>query len=388
VIRPARWLAPCLVLLAAVLAPIGCAPTEVDTAYGWSRGGSINGTSALAELIRDRGHEVRSAVRLTETLGRWADVLVRFSPHPGPPARDESRWLLDWLAAGSGRKIVYVPRDFDAQSEFWGRMMAAQPSGTPAEAIEPLRRRRDASQDWAADLPPQPKTPAPPEEWFAVAPGPSAPATSATLGGPWAEGVDAGAAAVSRHEAFRPDEEEVLLVGDGRVLAMDWTTPGGGAVLAVANGSFLLNAALLNRARRPLALRAVDWIGEGPRHVAFVDGPNVLAGDEPPSSSPLHLFQVAPFGWVAAHLAAFGVLFCLALATTLGRPRPAPAAEVDRPSAHPEALGALLARTGRADAARALLEAYRRWRHPSAPPPAGRAAPRPPTPPPVRAPLA
>ena len=77
-IRPAL-----VALFAAALA--GCGETPVDSTYGRSRGPSINGTSALAVLFRQKGHEVRSAVRLREKLGEWADVLVRFAPRPGPP---------------------------------------------------------------------------------------------------------------------------------------------------------------------------------------------------------------------------------------------------------------------------------------------------------------
>jgi len=376
---------PSLLSLLACLGPIGCGSTEVDTTYGRSRGASINGTSAFADLIRQRGSEVRTALRLNETVGGWADVLVRFAPYPGPPDRKEADWMTEWINAAPGRKILYVARDHDTAPEFWDRMLANLPPGTPAEEVDRVKRKRDLSRTWIVDLPPKSKTPARAVEWFAVDPGPPSPAPSKALEGPWADGVDIKAAAIPRHGGFKVEQEDILLSGDGSPLVMTWTLDDGSAVLAVANGSFLLNASLLNRARRPLAIRAVDWLGPAPRKVAFVDGSNVLAeGDEQPSASPLGLLKVPPFGWVAAHLGAFGLLLCLSLAATLGRPRPGPTGEVERPSAHPEALGALLARTGRADVARGLLETYRRWRHPAQA--AGRASPTPP--PPTRAPLA
>lgn len=370
-------LAPAFLFLAGLL-PVGCGPSPVDSTYGRSRGPSINGTGALAELIRQRGHEVRAAVRLNETLGDWAEALVRFSPHPGPPDLDEGRWLMQWLRARPGRRLLYVPHDSDAEPEFWTEMIAAQPKDAPAEVLDRLKKNREESQGWAAELPPRPKTPAPARDWFAVDPKPGPPSSCKALEGPWAEGLDAPAAAVTKHEGFRGDEDEqpVLLKGDGSPLAIAWTLENGSRVLAVANASFLVNASLLNRARRPLAIRVVDWIGPGPGHVGFVEGSSVLAEPDaatPPASSPLYLFSVPPFGLVGAHFLAFLLLLALAYAVRLGRPRPEPPSGVERPSAHPEALGALLARTGRADAARALLEAYRRWRHPSAAP--GRSAP-------------
>ena len=66
---------------------------------------------------------------------------------------------------------------------------------------------------------------------------------------------------------------------------------------------------------------------------------------------------------MAAQLLVLGLAACLARAPRLGRPRPEPPSGEDRPVAHPEALGALLARTGAGRDARPL-DAYRRWRQP------------------------
>ena len=174
---------------------------------------------------------------------------------------------------------------------------------------------------------------------------------------------------------FKIDADEpVLLSGDGAPLAITWSFENGSQVLAVANGSFLLNASLLNRARRPLTMRVAEWIGQPPGHVAFVEGaaPMSEEGDDV-SSSPFRLLSVPPFNWISAQVLGFMLLLALAYAVRLGRPSPEAPTGVERPSAHPEALGALLAKTGRADSARFLLEAYRRWRHPSLA--AGRKAP-------------
>jgi hypothetical protein len=362
-------------LMASALLSAGCGPTEVDTTYGRSRGKSINGTNAFAEILRQGGHEVRVAVRMTDTLADWATVLVRYSLHPGPPDRDEGRWLYEWLQTRPGRKLVYVIQDYDAESEFWDAMLAAEPKDARAEELDRIKRKRDLAKAWVSDLPPKSKEPANETEWFAIEPKPASPSACKTLGGPWAEGVDVEAASVSKHETFKVTEDEpVLLTGDGSPLAISWSFDNGSQVLAVANASFLLNASLLNRSRRPLTMRVVDWIGTSPRHVAFVEGARPLGGDdESASAGPFHLLQVWPFNWISIHLMAFLLLLALSYAVRLGRPLPEPPSGVERPSAHPEALGALLAKTGRADAARFLLEAYRRWRHPSQV--AGRTAP-------------
>src|SRR5208337_818759 len=41
----------------------------LESGYGSSMGSSVNGTGALAALLRNQGHEVRTAWRLTAELG-------------------------------------------------------------------------------------------------------------------------------------------------------------------------------------------------------------------------------------------------------------------------------------------------------------------------------
>ncbi len=69
----------------------------LESGYGSSMGSSVNGTGALAALLRNQGHEFRTAWRLTAELAGWADVIVRFAFAPGPPDREEARWYDDWL---------------------------------------------------------------------------------------------------------------------------------------------------------------------------------------------------------------------------------------------------------------------------------------------------
>ena len=359
---------PCVVLLLLATIGVGCQPPEVDTTYGRSRGSSVNGTGAFAEALRLEGHEVRAAVAATDSLAKWADVIVRLPLHPGPPDKDEGRWLLEWLTKKAGRKVVYVARDSDAEPEFWDALLAAEPKDAKPDRLDRIKREADQARGWRSKLPPKPKETADPSEWFGFAPKPGQPSTCKALSGKWAEGVDAKAAAVAKHETLRLEMgETVLLEGDGAALVASWTMANDNEVLALANASFLLNAALLNRARRPLAMRVVDWIGpaEGSKHVAFVEGASPMAEDAGERRSAFWFLKAPPFDWIFLHLLGFLLLLALAYAVRLGRPSAEPPGGVGRPSAHPEALGALLARTGQAEAAQGLLEAYRRWRRPS-----------------------
>ncbi len=163
----------------------------------------------------------------------------------------------------------------------------------------------------------------------------------------------------------------MLLSGDDSALVIE-SDHFEGKGLIVANGSFLLNGGLLNPARRPLAVRVVDWVGKGPRNVVFIEGarPWEASGggeeEERPSGFSL-LWKWPEMRWVMGHLLFFGLVAALAGAVRLGRPRPAPPSGADRPVAHAEAMGDLLARTRDRKAAMAILESYRRWRQPPEP---------------------
>ena len=169
-----------------------------------------------------------------------------------------------------------------------------------------------------------------------------------------------------------------MLRGDDQPLVISWILPfNRSRVLVAANAAFLLNEALAVPDRRLVTRRAARWVGgeesasedeyldvsgpERPKHVAFVEGYYVTAENQP-QPSVFALLTVQPFGWVAAQLFVLGLAACLARAPRLGRPRPDEPTGADRPVAHPEALGLLLARTGQASEARSILETYRRWR--------------------------
>ncbi|MGE3820597.1 MAG: hypothetical protein AB7I30_14385 [Isosphaeraceae bacterium] len=390
---------------------LGCS-NGVETPYGRSRTTSINGTGALAEMFRARGHEVRAAVRLSDELNAWADVIVRISPYSGPVPNDEANWYDAWLNTQAGRRIVYVPRDYVADVEYWSRALDQLPSDATPRLRERVQNALDQAraQDGVEQFPPDAKEVADARSWFALEPPTPDPLTSpkpqagsfrasgrvatgppsqvcADLSGPWAAGVSSMRAAIPFRRWLKTADEVVLLACGSKALAASWTRNNTSRVLILANGSFALNAALAaNPGRRPLAERVVDWAGfagdeeEGesgatiPKRVAFVEGLHV-ATEPARQPSVFDLLYVEPFGKVAAQLLALGLVAALARAPRLGRALPDEPSGADRPAAHPEALGALLARTGQAGVARSILETYRRWRTPHV----GRSSHRPPS---------
>ncbi len=364
--RKAALLPSALVLLAA-----GCAG-GLEEDYGRVRGSSLNGTSAVAELFRQRGDKVLVARHLSEDVYDGADTIVRFAPYPGVPDSRESDWYIDWLWDDPSHRLIYVPRDYEADVDYWSAVLDqlppdAQP-GARARAESLLRQARDAEKK---DRPPGAESPADLEGWFSIEPAEGTAESVVSLDGPWSAGIEPWRARLPRNDILTLDDPEsgrVLLGAGPSALAIEADTSDG-KVLVVANGSFLLNGALLNAARRPLAKRVVDWASEGldggARTVVFVEGESPWEEPEKSSGMPSGfslLRRRTHLRWVVAHMIVFGLLACLAAAVRLGRPRPAPASGADRPAAHAEALGDLLRRTRDTRAAADMLEAYRRWR--------------------------
>ena len=374
----------CVISVALFLAAgfSGCAP-RLDERYGRSKGESLNGTGVFAGLVRTRGHEVRTALRLTDELSEWANVIVRLAPFPGTPHVEEADWYNAWLSSDPENRLIYIPRDYDATGDYWTLALSQLPPNAPArlrERIEEAKAETQIQAPLGGGIGTPPKT-ANVSEWFEVETGkPSF--VSQKLGGPWADELDPAKVSISQHAVLKLDPKrpgrDTLLSGDDKPIAVEWNRPNGGKILVIGNASFLLNATIANKARRPLTERVVHWIGKSTyfdpfrKNVAFVEGSFVTStGSAEPSV--FHLLQVPPFGWIGAQILVLALIACLAKAPMLGRPKLAEPSGADRPVAHPEALGALLFRTRQAGEARTILEAYRKWRgNPPASPGSGK----------------
>jgi hypothetical protein len=357
-----------VLLIGAIAAPgvlglSGCA-ARVETEYGFSRGDSINGTSVFAAMLRDDGHSVQAAIRLTDELGDWAVGIVRFAPYPGPPSREEADWYRQWLAGDRDRWLIYIVRDFDGMGEYWRDVLAQLPSTADPDQRAEAEEERVKAAMWTSELPPKAKEAGDSKVWFKVPDGWNPPRVLEKLSGPWATGIDAAAAGLTAHERLEASGGRVLLKGDDQPLVLAKAAAGSGRLLVIANGSFLLNEALVNSARRPLAEKVVAWAGHDHCPIALVEGFAVSAGTQGPPSLWDLIYRLVALRWVAIQLSLAGLLAALARAPRLGRPKPEPASDADQPATHAKALGELLARTGASHDARDLLDRYRRWRSP------------------------
>jgi len=325
----------------------------------------------MAAALHDEGHEVEAAIRLNDDLAEWANGIIRFAPYPGPPDRAEAKWYDDWLAADSGRWMIYVVGDFDATAEYWKLVVEDLEQTTDDEALEGARESLAGAADWFRRLPAKSSAPADPASWFEVDSAWDPPRICTSVSGPWGAGADAHALGLTLHEPIKAKGGTVLLTGDHKAFVIEKSRLGDNRLLFIANGSFLLNEALANQARSALLASLVDWIGPDRCQIALVEGSFVL--DE--AAQPLSLWQLLKrlrsFRWISAQIALAALCAALARAPRLGRPRDDVGPRPDRPAAHAEALGALLARSGSIDRAREIIAGYRRWRHPAAAPQSG-----------------
>ncbi|MGI9456322.1 MAG: DUF4350 domain-containing protein [Aeoliella sp.] len=366
-----------VVLLFGLMA--GCDEPEVYSDYG-HRGGwtqtSLNGTRTFGNMFKRAGHKVRSWRYLSPSLDE-ADVIVWAPDDFEPPADDVHYWLVHWLANSPedrpGRVLIYIGRDYDAAPDYWQRMQLNPPAGLKNEYARRLREaRNDATTNRPAPLKNREC-----DDWFTYDPD-SAKAQVKGLLGPWARGVDSSQVEIQRHTRLLPGEDATLLLADenGKELVSEMSyepyyndyDAEDGRLILIENGSFLLNAALVNHEHRKLAGRLVDHVGPPKKRVVFLEsnsgGPAIRETD--PSNQPptgLQLFRVWPIGAVLTQLAALGIVFALMKWPLFGLPRRLQGRSPTDFGSHVAALGRLLRNSKDRRHAFDLLRLYRQSLH-------------------------
>jgi hypothetical protein len=344
------------------LALTGCGKGP-ETEYGLSEGKSLNGTSVLRTTLEREEHEVEAAIRLNDELAEWADGIIRFAPYPGAPDREEAEWYASWLASDSDRWLIYVVGDFDSSADYWKSMVLERARSNEPEGEEEAKCALGEAVDRAGRLAARSAHPADATTWFEVDTAWEPPRTCTSLSGPWAADLDAAEVTLSLHEPLKANGATVLLAGDGKPFVIEKAVRAQNRLLVVANGSFLLNETLVKAARTRLLASVLDWIGQDRCRIALVEGSFVLEEAQQPLSVWQLLQRLASFRWIAIQIGIAAIFAALARAPRLGRPRDVPRARADRPAAHAEALGALLARSGSPQRAREIIDHYRLWRH-------------------------
>ena len=345
----------------------GCEPT-LGTVYGrrtYPGAKSVNGTAVLADMFQQAGHRVHSWPFLSPRLEE-ADCIVWIPDAFEPPSDDALSWLQDWLTFGGlhsndkgERTLIYVGRDYDAESAYWSKVANAAPADQRAEINRRLSSAQRHQDGQRASLPAQQEC-----EWFTVEW--KVPSRSIErLDGPWSRGIDVSKVEVELNGRIRPHQDaEVLLRSKDDVLVSRRRMEGtkNGQLIIVANGSFLLNLPLVNHEHRVWAGRLVDAIGEPKKRVAFLEtgpeGPTISEDPENRVQTGLGIFSVWPINVIALHVAVIGALFCCARWPIFGTARSLqPDATTDF-GKHVSALGGLLAKTRDRDYAR---DRIRHW---------------------------
>jgi hypothetical protein len=348
-------------MLTLCLGAAGCGE-NLDTSYGQRKGtapDSVNGTAVFAKMFQQAGHKVHSWGTLSPRLKERADCIVWFPDSYEPASGEVRRWLRQWLLDEGGRTLIYVGRDFDAAVWYWDKVGPNVPNDQKTEF---LRRRTDARK---YDARRRASLKSGNAGWYTLDAQAKPRKVRSLQGEPdWLAGVDPAKLEIElRSRIAPPAGAKTLLESDGDTL-ISCQPVGTSKLIVVANGSFLLNLALVNHEHRKLAGRLVREAGSPQQTVVFLEsgpyGPGI--SEEDPSLAPptgLEIFSVWPTSWILLHLAAAGIIFCLARYPIFGRPLAPQTPGTSDFGKHVEALGKLLKRSRDPSYAMTRLRHYR-----------------------------
>lgn len=310
---------------------------------------SLNGLGLHRELWEAAGARVVTPQRLSPRLEN-VQVVVLVGQTFAPPDQTARQWLEEWLAADTGRTVIYFGRDFNADVEYRRQTLADLPSDKRQRGAELLAIREaqelllrlqqlseDAFEDWfdldTHQLPLNYERFA--GSWFAQAP------ELNELPGSWPV-----------RTRLRPPpaaEAELLLTGDDGlplVYRLQNSNYAGSQILVVTNGAPLLNGSLMLPLQQRLgellveaalpaervALIAYDSAGLSISDVAETDG----------RGAGLEMLTVWPLSGITMPAALLGIIVCAAWLPILGRPQKPRTRQVSDFGLHIDALGRML----------------------------------------------
>ena len=349
----------------ALLRSAGCA-AQLDPSYGRSRGQSINGTGVVADLFRESGHDGPDGPPPDRRAGRVGrrDRPVRAAP--GPPERDEARWYDEWLSHEPGRRAdLRPPRLRRAGRLLVRRARRDSPRTLPPPSGPAPRSSATRPASWPADLPPGREGGRRSRGLVRRrGPKPTPPEVCETLGGPWGRGDRRRRAALPRHATLKVESETDA--PDGRRPAAGDRVDPHQREPGAGRGQRCLPAQRHAGQRRPAAPGAAGGrLGRAsrPRNVAFVEGADVL-GDRAGRAVDLRAAPrpaVRLGGRADVRARPGGVP---GACPRLGRARPDPPSDADRPPPIPRPSAPCSPAPARPSAGpRRSLDAYpRSWR--------------------------
>lgn len=379
---------------------------------------SINGLGIHRKMWESAGVKVLTPQKLSPKLNSFETIVLvgqTFEP-PGIEARE---WLERWLAADSGRTLIYFGRDFNADVYYRERTLARVPADDQpraehllalAKATELGKRLSELPESTFAgwffldvEQPPQMCTDftgewgeqlsgldgqwptrvllQPPRKSFKnrlpswLQPGAATPPKRNTIPNPFqgSEVVrstwryDELDTKEAWDEAFTELPRSETLVADaaGQALLFRLTDSSkyqGSQILVVTNGAPLLNGSLVE----PLHQRIGELlIAEAlpAERVALLtySSMGLLISDIPESDARgagLEMLMLWPLSAITIPAALLGVIVCAVLLPILGRPQSLPRRSVSDFGLHVEALGAMLQQTRDSEFAKTAVRNY------------------------------
>jgi hypothetical protein len=257
---------------------------ELPTDYGQRQGPgasqSVNGTLVFSRMFETAGHRVSSWTSLSPRLDE-ADCIVWFPDDFNPPGANVVDWFDRWLAARPNRTLIYVGRDFSAAPWYWRKMESLAPasqretiSAAGDEAEASFQQRRPAAESRQSC------------RWFTIKyhahGGPVTHVTSDDH--EWESVIDPAKLEIESNSGMTPGVDmDTLLDSDQGMVIGRLGQPNQSQLVVVSNGSFLLNAMLVNHEHRKLAGKLIDAVGRGGQDVVFLESGH-LEADQPAST--------------------------------------------------------------------------------------------------------
>jgi hypothetical protein len=294
-----------------------------------------------------------------------ADVIVWFPDDFQTPSAEAIDWFDEWLYDQDERTLIIVGRDFDAAPGYWTKMQPLAGAGKETAFANRLAKAQSAAAGDRAGIPDSDDY-----YWYRMEGKLKHRKVRSLAGKPeWLAGVDPAKLEMELNGRVRPprappsDDYQpavVLLESEGDPLVFRQRIEGS-QVIVVANGSFLLNAQLVNHEHRKLAASLIREVGDE-RAVVFLESngsPQIAPADEAIEiPTGMELLAIPPFDQILLHLALVGVVFCFARWPIFGLPREEPSRENTDFGRHVAALGELLSMTQNREYAQQRLAHY------------------------------
>jgi hypothetical protein len=379
----------CTTALILFLCVTGCSSkSEVNTTYG-QRGGyaatSVSGTSVLSSMIQARGHRVTTEKNITPSLHQY-DTIFWFPQDDEAPTIEQRKFFEAWLRGDdlideydetNARLLVFVGRDFDAEAYFWGELAKRDKS---EKRIEYLRRQGLANDRHRRSYPYFGSERY--ARWFSAEKRKGKQQVK-ELAGPWIEESDIDPEKVAMEyetvlvpakledlaaEDWSLPAEYVMLEANGEPFVRnvwDEDMMNENGIILINNGSFLLNAPLVNKENRKLASKLIDTCEEFSAEemkVAFLETDeydNIPSSEEESAPTGLEAFAAWPLAPIIWHFTFLGIALCFCLLPIFGRPKQLRQDDQTDFGRHVKAVARLLAGTGNRTYAQRQIERYR-----------------------------